>query len=360
MSASFALTGELGDFRLDARAAWDAPRTALFGASGSGKSTVLEALAGLRPRVRGEIVLRGRRVDGLPPRERRVGWVPQDAALFPHLTVRGQLEFARRAGASRGPRGGAPATDTSAAAIEVLELGPLLERRAGRLSGGERQRVAVARALASAPDILLLDEPLAAVDRPLRARIVPFLARLPAATGVPLLFVTHDPHEVLALADHVLVLQGGRVVAQGPPRDVLAAPGTLGPLESLTTENVLDVTHEGLAQGGALTLRTAHGCRIVMAATPGFAPPTRVAVPAEDIILSVGEPGRVSAQNFFAGRITALESAGHQVLVRVLAGEQEWVARVTSRAATALQLDVGVEVHLMIKAHVVRTVETGR
>jgi molybdate transport system ATP-binding protein len=366
-SASFALSGQLGDFQLDARAAWDAQRTALFGASGSGKSTVLEALAGLRPRIHGEIVLRGRRVDGLPPRERRVGWVPQDAALFPHLTVRGQLEFARRAGASRATSAAGAAAagtpsdaDAMSAAIDVLELAPLLDRRANRLSGGERQRVAVARALASSPDILLLDEPLAAVDRPLRARIVPFLARLPAATGVPLLFVTHDPHEVLALADHVLVLQAGRVVAAGPPRDVLAAPGTLGALESLSTENLFDVTAEGPPQGGALTLRTAHGCRLVMAATPGFALPTRVAVPAEDIILSVDKPGRVSAQNVFPGRVTALEPAGDQVLVRVEASEQFWVARVTSRAATTLQLAVGGEVHLLIKAHVVRAVETPR
>jgi molybdate transport system ATP-binding protein len=289
-----------------------------------------------------------------------VGWVPQDAALFPHLTVRGQLEFARRAGASRGPGAGAPSADTSAAALDVLEIGSLLDRRADRLSGGERQRVAVARALASSPDILLLDEPLAAVDRPLRARIVSFLARLPAATGVPLLFVTHDPHEVLALADHVLVLESGRVVAQGPPRDVLAAPGTLGALESLSAENVFDVTPEGPAQGGALTLCTAHGCRIVMAATPGFAPPTRVAVPAEDIMLSVDPPGRVSAQNVFAGRVTALEHVGDQVLVRIRAGEQEWLSRVTSRAVASLQLAVGGEVHLLIKAHVVRAVESGR
>ena len=354
MSGSFALTARYGEFQLDARAAWDAPATALFGASGSGKSTLLEALAGLRPEVRGEIVLGGRRVDGLPSRARRAGWVPQDAALFPHLSVRGQLEFARRAAASRANRERPPRADAVERAIEVLGLQPLLERRAGALSGGERQRVAVARALASDPDVLLLDEPLAAVDRPLRARIVPFLAALPRATGVPMLVVTHDPHEVAALAEHVIVLEGGRVVAQGAPRDVFASAEVLGALEALGAENLLDVVAKGPPDGGALALRTARGCRLVMAATPGFPPPARVAVRAEDILLAVDAPGRISAQNVLAGRVAALQPLGAHVLVRIEAGGEVWVAKVTGRAAAALGLAPGATVHLVIKAHAVR------
>jgi molybdate transport system ATP-binding protein len=353
MSCAFSLAASYGDFRLDARAAWDAPATALFGASGSGKSTVLEALAGLRPEVRGEVVLGGRRVDGLASRERCVGWVPQDAALFPHLTVRGQLEFARHAAAGRA-RERPPRADALDRAIEVLGLQPLLERRAPALSGGERQRTAVARALASDPDILLLDEPLAAVDRPLRARIVPFLAALPAATGVPMLVVTHDPHEVAALAGHVLVLQEGRIVAQGPPREVFASADALGALEALGAENGFDVQPQGGAEAGALQLRTARGCPLVMAATPGFAPPARVAVRAEDILLAVDPPGRVSAQNVLAGRVAALEPLGAHVLVRIEAGGETWTAKVTGRAAAALGLAAGASVHLVIKAHAVR------
>src|SRR5262245_2060513 len=353
MSGSFALTTRYGDFQLDARAAWEAPATALFGASGSGKSTLLEALAGLRPEVRGEIVLGGRRVDGLPSRTRRVGWVPQDAALFPHLSVRGQLEFARRAAASRAVRE-RPRADAVQRAVEVLGLQPLLERRAGALSGGERQRVAVARALASDPDVLLLDEPLAAVDRPLRARIVPFLAALPRATGVPMLVVTHDPHEVAALAEHVLVLEDGRIVAQGAPRDVFASAEVLGALEALGAENLLDVVADGPPEGGALALRTARGCRLVMAATPGFPPPSRVAVRAEDILLAVDPPGRISAQNVLAGRVAALQPLGAHVLVRIEAGGELWVAKVTGRAAAGLGLAAGATVHLVIKAHAVR------
>jgi molybdate transport system ATP-binding protein len=353
MSSSFALTARYGEFQLDARAAWDAPATALFGASGSGKSTLLEALAGLRPEVRGEIVLGGRRVDGLPSRARRVGWVPQDAALFPHLSVRGQLEFARRAAASRGgerpPRAGAVERT-----IDVLGLHTLLDRRAGALSGGERQRVAVARALASDPEVLLLDEPLAAVDRPLRARIVPFLAALPRATGVPMLVVTHDPHEVAALAEHVLVLEDGRIVAQGAPRDVFASAEVLGALEALGAENLLDVVAEGPPDGGALALRTPRGCRLVMAVTPGFPPPSRVAVRAEDILLAVDPPGRISAQNVLAGRVATLQPLGAHVLVRIEAGGEAWVAKVTGRAAVALGLQPGAAVHLVIKAHAVR------
>ena len=355
MKGSFALSTRYGDFLLDARAAWDAPATALFGASGSGKSTLIEALAGLRPEVRGEIVLGGRRVDGLPARERRAGWVPQDAALFPHLSVRGQLEFARRAAASRA-LDRPPRADAVDRAIEVLELQPLLERRAGALSGGERQRVAVARALASDPDVLLLDEPLAAVDRPLRARIVPFLAALPRATGVPMLVVTHDPHEVAALAEHVIVLQEGRVVAQGAPRDVFASAEALGALEALGAENLLDVTAEGATEGGALAMRTTHGCRLVMAVTPGFPTPSRVAVRAEDILLAVDAPGRISAQNVLSGRVAELQPLGGHVLVRIEAGGEAWVAKVTGRAAASLGLRPGVPVHLVIKAHAVRSV----
>ncbi len=368
---AFDLHAGYGDFTLAARAAWETPIAALFGASGSGKSTILEALAGLRPEVCGEITLNGRPLQGLPPEQRRLGWVPQDAALFPHLTVRGNLEFAararelrsrgatgRRALAHAAGDGSASAVtcapdatgDSMVRAIDALEIGALLKRRVDALSGGERQRVAIARALASAPELLLLDEPLASVDRPLRARIIPFLAELPARTGVPVLLVSHDPLEVRALASHVVVLSAGEVVAQGDPRDVLAAATALGNLEAFAAENRFDVSV--LQRGpGTLSLSTTRGCRLEMAAIEGFPEPTRVAVRAEDILLASAPPGHVSAQNVMAGRVTLLESLGRHVLVHATCGDERFVARVTERASSALRLEPDRQVFLLIKAH---------
>jgi molybdate transport system ATP-binding protein len=340
---SFHLSARYAGFELDAEAAWDVPCAALFGASGSGKTTILEAMAGLRPEVRGRVVLRDRALDALSSAARRIGWVPQDASLFPHLTVRGNLAFAARA------RGVAAASEK---AIAALEIGALLERRTGDLSGGERQRVAIARALASAPDFLLLDEPLASIDRPLRARILPFLQRLPGQTGVPILIVTHDPHEVVALASYVIVLQRGKVVAQGDPRDILASPATLGVLDALGAENAF--TTRVIASGrGMLSLETAGGCRLEMAVVNGFPEPAAIAVRSEDVTLSVHRPELVSAQNVLEGRIESLEALGDHVYVRIASGGERWTAKVTSRAVERLALAPRQRIYMLIKAHAI-------
>jgi molybdate transport system ATP-binding protein len=346
---AFDLHARRAGFVLDAAASWEAPVAALFGPSGAGKSSVLEALAGLRPEIVGEVTLCGRRVDGLPPELRRVGWVPQEAALFPHRTVAGNLAFAERAAAAR--RKDRPASRAAVErAVEALEIGPLLERRADALSGGERQRVAIARALASEPDLLLLDEPLASVDRPLRARIVPFLARLPQATGVPMLLVSHDPLEVLALASHVIAMSEGRVVAQGAAREVLPAGASLGSLEVLAAENLFEVAVVEREEG-VLHLRTAQGCPLQMAAVAGFPDPARVAVRAEDVMLAAERPAAVSAQNVLRGRVEGLATWGQHVDVSVLAGGETWIVRVTERAVRQLGLRPGAAAHLLVKAH---------
>jgi len=182
--------------------------TALFGPSGSGKTTTLDAIAGLRkPRVGrvavGDHVLfdRSHGID-LPPHERHVGYVPQDTALFPHMNVRRNVLYGRRAGQKL----------SLDVVVRMLEVGQLLDRRVPDLSGGERQRVALARALMSAPDLLLLDEPLAAVDVERRRRILPYLLRVRDDLGVPVIYVSHDRAEVDQLADRVVVLAEGRVV----------------------------------------------------------------------------------------------------------------------------------------------------
>ena len=199
--------------------------TALFGPSGAGKTTVLDALAGLRRPSAGTIALgdrvlfaADRHVD-LPPHQRHVGYVPQDVALFPHMNVTRNVLYGRREGQR----------PDLAVVAGILEVQPLLDRTVGELSGGEKQRVALARALMSSPEVLLLDEPLAAVDVELRRRILPYLARVRDELRVPIVYVTHDRAEVTAFAEEVLVLDKGRVV-QHVTRDEWAAGWTPGDL----------------------------------------------------------------------------------------------------------------------------------
>jgi molybdate transport system ATP-binding protein len=200
-----------GSFTLDIHANLDRPVTALFGPSGAGKTTVLDAIAGLRTPSSGSIRIEGRtlfergRVN-LPPHRRHVGYVAQDVALFPHLSVRSNVLYGRREGQKL-------SLETVAG---MLEIEMLLERRVPQLSGGEKQRVALARALMSAPELLLLDEPLAAVDVERRRRILPYLERVRDELRVPIVYVTHDPAEARQLASEVIVLENGRMVGREP------------------------------------------------------------------------------------------------------------------------------------------------
>jgi molybdate transport system ATP-binding protein len=210
-----------GDFVLSIAERFTAPVTALFGPSGSGKTTVLDAIAGLREPSAGRIAIGDRVLFDAsarlnqPPHLRHVGYVTQDVALFPHMNVRRNIEYGRR----RGQRLELPAV------TRILEIEGLLDRRISTLSGGERQRVALARALMSAPELLLLDEPLAAIDVELRRRILPYLERVRDSLGVPILYVTHDRDELRQLADHVIILERGAVVRSGAP-EVLGRKGS--------------------------------------------------------------------------------------------------------------------------------------
>ena len=207
-----------GSFRLDFAVACEARALALFGPSGSGKTSVLETIAGLRRPKRGRVAIGGRvlfdaaaGVD-VPARQRRVGYVPQDALLFPHLDVKQNILY------------GAPGGDWDAVAdvVDRVGIAHLASRRVADLSGGERQRVALARALASKPELLLLDEPLAALDRAMKRTVLGLLIELRDRLAIPIVYVTHVPDEATAIADYAVVLDGGRAGASGPASDVLA------------------------------------------------------------------------------------------------------------------------------------------
>jgi len=344
----FDLSAHYPGFTLAAAARWQEPCVALFGPSGSGKSTIVEAIAGLRPEVRGEVRIGGERLDHLPPRRRRLGWVPQDAALFPHRSVARNIAYAANRAADPG---------LMRRVTDALELGPLLERRPHQLSGGERQRVALARALVREPRTLLLDEPLAAIDRPLRTRLVPFLRRIQAEFAVPMVIVSHDPLEVIALARWVVVLADGRVVAQGEPRTVLQAPEAFGSLLGLAAENVFEVAAFEPPVHGIAHARTREGLQLALLVVPGQPAPRRVAVRAEDIVVATEVPRGVSAQNVLAGTVARAEATEGQVAVTVAVGTARFVIRVTEGAAGQLGLGPGKAVHLMFKAHAVLGVE---
>lgn len=215
----------LAHFTLEVDAILAARVTAIFGASGAGKTSLLEIIAGLRRPAAGRVTIDGVGLTDaaartfVPVDRRAVGYVPQEGALFPHLSVRRNLLYGCR------PRADRPAELNLAHVTEVLEIAPLGGRAISTLSGGEKQRVALGRALLASPRLLLLDEPLAGLDAPLRERLLPYLARVRDEFAIPMLYVTHSPDEVMALCDDVLVLDQGRVTRRGPPAELFVAAG---------------------------------------------------------------------------------------------------------------------------------------
>lgn len=324
--------------------------SALFGPSGCGKTTVLRALAGLESAAAGRVVVDGEVWQDdtrcVPPHARGVGLVFQDAALFPHLTVHGNLEYGRR----RIPAGrGRPALDE---AIALLGIEPLLARRPEGLSGGERQRVAIARALAMAPRLLLMDEPLASLDARRRAEILPYLERLHAALTLPLVYVTHAVAEVARLADHLVLMEAGRVVAAGPATALMAR--LEGPLaQGEEAGVVLTCTLAARDERWHLATLRFDGGELV-APDPGHAlgHRLRVRVLARDVSLAVTEPQGSSIANTLRGQVEAVVGGAHpaQALALVRVGGVQLMARLTRRSADRLALQPGAAVWVQVKS----------
>ncbi len=340
-----------GSFRLDvAMQAPGAGVTAVVGPSGSGKSTLLRCLAGLEPHAQGRIQLGDElwldTQNGVcvPPHRRGAAVVFQDAAPFSHLSVRANLEYGlRRCPASRRRISFDDATS-------ALRLAPLLERRPPGLSGGERQRVAIARALLAGPRLLLLDEPLASLDPAARAEILELLRALFARTPMPVLYVTHARSEAVHLADHVVVLNDGRVRASGPLHQMLLrtdAPfGEPAEIGSVIDAEVIAIDErDGIAE-----LRFAGGVLFVSGRLQ-IGERRRIEILARDVSLSLEAPSRTSILNVLPARVEAVYDAESlQPLIRVDLSGTALLARVSRRSLRVLELREGVRVFVQVKA----------
>jgi molybdate transport system ATP-binding protein len=356
----------LGAFHLEARlSAPSSGVTALYGRSGAGKTTLVNMLAGLvrpdRGHIRvGDVTLFSseQRID-LPPERRRVGYVFQEGRLFPHYSVRGNLTYAA-------PRRARQRVVDFDAVVTLLGLAPLLDRRPGDLSGGEKQRVAIGRALLAEPRLLLMDEPLASLDAPRKAEILPFIERLRDELRLPVIYVTHTMAEILRLADTLVLLADGKVAA-------------VGPVEELTSR--LDLRPlTGRDEAGAVIRTTIAGHDVTFGlselAFPGgrfrvshlalpLGTPLRVRVRARDVALATVRPSGLSIRNVFAARIVEIaEDRGPLVDVRLDIGTpQQPVAlwsRITRRAAQELGLAVDGQVFALVKTVALDRASYGR
>jgi molybdate transport system ATP-binding protein len=339
-----------GEFRLAVDATVPARGvTGLYGPSGCGKTTLLRAIAGLDRhaggylRVGDTIWQDGR--EFVPPHRRRLGYVFQEPSLFAHLSVRGNLAY----GETRVPP--AERKVSLERAIELLGIGQLLDRRPDGLSGGERQRVAIARALAVSPRLLLMDEPLASLDQARKQEILPYLESLHQELDCPVLYVSHSPDEIARLADYLVVLEAGRVSAEGPIAQLLARLDL-----SLAHEPDAGALLEGTVAGHDaayhLTLLDSAAGRFSVVRTElPEGHPVRLRIAARDVSLTLAAPRQTSIRNVFPATVDALTPEGPAlVLVRLTVNGVALLARITRKSADELDLKPGVAVHAQVKS----------
>ncbi len=329
--------------------------TILFGASGAGKSTLLDCIAGLAKPDSGTITVgkcvlfdSSRSID-FAASKRRAGYVFQDLALFPHMTIEQNVAY----GLAHLPH--AERARRVSAILEAFRIGPLAKRNAREISGGERQRTALARTLVTDPEVLLLDEPLAALDAAAKARIIDDLRDWNRAHQIPILYVTHSREEVFALGERVLVLDAGRIVAQGTPHEVMVAPQQETVAQLVGFENVFNAVVEAVRpERGTMTCRIEGDGGPLALETPlvrgGVGAALRVGIRAGDILLATSPPVGLSARNLIPGRIESLDQ--RDVMVSALVKcRVEMEVHLTLAARDSLQLEVGKEVWLVIKTH---------
>ncbi len=350
MSIEIRFKIDRGDFVLDVDMEIpDRGITAVFGPSGCGKTTLLRAIAGLEPCHDGYLrvaeMLWQEGASFVPPHKRPLGYVFQEASLFAHLNVRRNLEY----GIKR-----VPASQRRVSlrkAIELLGIGSLLEHTAGQLSGGERQRVAIARALAVSPGILLMDEPLAALDQARKQEILPYLESLHDELDIPVIYVSHSQDEVARLADHLVLLEAGRVRATGPIGEMLTRldlPLAYGN----EAEALIEAVVAGHDDEYDLTLLDFSGGRFTVSRHDlPVGHPVRVRVIARDVSLTLEQQSGTSILNIFPATIEEITPAGSaQMMVKLMSGDVTLLARVTRKSASVLNLKPGKLVYAQAKS----------
>jgi molybdate transport system ATP-binding protein len=339
-------------FTLDVSFSAPAGITMLFGPSGAGKTTLLDCIVGLLDPDGGRIAIgdstlfdSGKRIN-TPAAQRHIGYVFQSLALFPHLTVEGNVGYGldRLSSAERARR--------SSAILDAFHIEQLRHRRPDAISGGERQRVALARALVTDPCLLLLDEPLSALDAAVKKSIMDDLRAWNDSHRIPILYVTHSREELFALGERVIALEQGRVVAQGDPHQVLSAPRQETVAQLAGFENIFDATvtavHE---ESGTMTCGAGASTDLEIPLGHGsVGDKIRVAIRAGDILLAISEPHGLSARNCLPGRVISLARRDYLVVARVDCGA-EFEVHVTPAAEHSLGLKAGTKVWLVIKTH---------
>jgi molybdate transport system ATP-binding protein len=352
MSLSLTAQHRLVGFALDAAFESAGGLTALFGRSGSGKTTVINIIGGLLRPERGRVVVEGRvlfdseaRID-LPAHRRRIGYVFQEGRLFPHLTVRQNLLYGRWF-TPRPERYG-----SLDHVVELLGIEPLLQRQPGALSGGEKQRVAIGRALLAAPRLLLMDEPLAALDAPSKAEILPFIERLRDELKIPIIYVSHAIDEIARLASTIALVSDGRVVATGPVSDILSRldlrPLT-GRFEAGALLEARLLRHE---ERFALSV-LAHPAGELRVPRLDAAPGTlvKMRIRARDVALALEPPQGLSIRNVLRGRVAEIApTSAAQTEVRLDLAGTPLLSRVTREAIAELGLVPGREVYALVKS----------
>ena len=339
-----------GDFTLDIDLSLpEKGITALFGPSGCGKTTLLRAIAGLEGKCEGSLRIGNVPWQDerhfLPPHKRAVGYVFQEAGLFPHLSVRGNIAYGLNRVAESERR------ISLERAVDLLDIAHLLERRPQHLSGGEAQRVAIARALAANPSLLLMDEPLAALDAARKREILPLLAALQRELSLPVLYVSHARDEIAQLADHLVLMEDGRVRASGALNSLFTRLD-LGLSQGPETESVIEATVTGHDPEYALTYMDFPGGRFAVAHN-GLPPgqKTRLQILARDVSLTLERQHGTSILNIFPATVEEMRPDGPaQVTVRLLIGPVPVLARITRKSAVELGIEPGMSVHAQIKS----------
>ncbi|WP_265518527.1 molybdenum ABC transporter ATP-binding protein [Nitratireductor luteus] len=354
------VTGSAGRFAIRAAFGAGPGVTALFGRSGAGKTTILKMIAGtIRPGVGriaagGRVFLDTKRGIDLSPQSRNVGFVFQDGRLFPHLSVQRNLTYARWAGRRR-------ATRRFEEIVALLGLETLLDRFPETLSGGERQRVAIGRALLAEPEILLMDEPLSSLDRQRRGEILPYLEAVAGEARIPVIYVSHEPEEVMRLADHVVVIEDGRVVQTGTPADVLGGAGASYARANDAPVALIDGRVAAFHEDGE-TVEVAVGSSVMELPGADMRPGNRVRlrIDASEVALATRCHEELSIRNQLPCRITRVESRGPVTDVAMDFEGQTIFARVTSRSARLLRLSPGQEIVALVRAVSVERMRSGQ